>query len=341
MHEEKIGTIKHSMVLSNIVTSMMRAQSVFVAIRLGIADLLRDGQKSITELAQVTGTHGPSLYRLLRALASINIFTEVEKGFFANTLLSTALQSDNSSSLSAEARMWADEYQWKTWGELAYSIKTGEPAFNHLYGIDIWEFFEKVNPQSGQLFNEAMSSFSGSVNDAIAAAYDFSPFHTFADIGGGTGSLLTTLLIAFPKLRGILFERFALIERAKERIVEEVVARCTFIAGDFFQGIPINVDACILKQVLHDWSNEQCVRILRNCRIALAVGGKVLVIERIIQPENLTSFTAFLDLHMLVTFSGCERTVDEFRLLYEASGFNLTRIIPISLLFSIIEGVAV
>jgi hypothetical protein len=327
-------------VILNLLSGMMTARAVQVAANLGIADLLQDGPQSVTALAEATGTHAPSLYRLLRALASLGLFSEVDAGIFAQTTLSTFLASDVHGSMRDMARMWGDSWRWRAWGDLAYSIQTGRPAFDHLHGKNLWEYFAEDDPAAGRLFSMAMTSFSEGVTGPVVTAYDYSAFNTVVDIGGAHGGLIRAILRLNPAVRGILFDLPPVIEGARDRIAEDgLTDRCALVAGDFFAEVPAGADAYMMKFILHDWDDDHCVQILRNCRRAIVPTGLVLVVDQVLAPGNAPSFGKILDLEMLTILTGRERTEAEFAALFQAGGFRLTRVVPTASPLSIIEGV--
>lgn len=327
-----------SVVLLNMLSGMMTARALQVAAKFGIADHLKDSPKSVTDLAAVTGTDAPSLYRLLRALASQGIFSEVGEMVFAQSPLSHYLRSDVPGSMRDMARMWGDDWHWAACGEMAYSVKNGQPAFDHLYGKNLWQYFGEDNSTASHLFSTAMTSFSESVNQPIVEAYDFSTFHELVDVGGGHGSLLRAILEVNSDLRGILFDLPPVVQSAQAAFRGADLGKRTMLAGgDFFQEIPPDADAYMLKFILHDWSDSKSFEILQNCRYAMRPDSRLLIVEQIIPAGNEPFFGKILDLEMLVVLTGKERTASEFKDLLDASGFKLTRIIPTHSPFSIIE----
>lgn len=314
------------------------SRAIYIAAKLGIADHLRDGPRTIDELAAATGTHAPSLYRVMRALASVGVFTEAGKVGFTLTPVAETLRTDAPGSLRAFATVELGEEHYPAWGELLHSVKTGEIAFDRAFGMPVWEFFEQ-NPENAKTFNDAMTGMTLAVNDAVLSCYDFSSISKIVDIGGGHGSLIASILKANPQMRGVLFDAPPVIEGARRRIREEGIAeRCEAIAGNFFESVPGGGDAYIHKWIIHDWDDEQSVTILKNCRRAMAENGRLLLVEAVVPHGSEPHFSKFIDLNMLVMTGGRERTEDEYRTLFEASGFRLTRIIPTESPMSIIEG---
>lgn len=331
-------------VLLDLLCGMMRTQAIHHAARLGIAELVKDGPKSIFELAEATGTHAPSLSRLLRALASIDIFTEVAPECFAQTSLSSFLLPDVPGSMYPIALLHGDDWQWHVWEGFASSLQTGQPAFRNLFGTDMWQYFAGENPAAGQRFQDAMTGLSEQVNKAIATAtYDFASVDTIVDVGGGEGTLLETLLTVHPTIRqGILFDHPSVIAKAQARLATSAFAdRYAFESGDFFKDVLPAADVYLMKQIIKDWNDEQCIQILSNCRRSMKPGGRVLVVEIVLLPGKGTSQEKFIDLQLMALLPGQERYGAQFRRLFEAAEFRLTNIIPTASPYSILEGVAV
>jgi O-methyltransferase domain/Dimerisation domain len=325
------------------------ASSIQVAAYYGIADLLQDGPKSIAELAAATQTDSDSLYRLLRALTSVGLFEEentnaaLEEHRFSQTPLSQYLCQGVLGSMYALVRQFASEWEHRSWGELAYSIRTGQPAFDHIFGKSCWQYLIEDRPDEGAIFHQSMSAFSKTINEALVQAYNFSGIQTLMDVGGGQGTFLLALLHAHPALQGILFDHPQGVEGASELIAQaSLEERYHVMAGDFFESLPaVAVDACILKQVLHDWDDPHCLTILGNCRQALEPGKKLLIAELVLPNSHAPTFDAFIDLEMLLNTYGRERTEQQYRTLLEQSGFTLRRVVPTASSHSIIEGVAI
>lgn len=323
---------------------MMRTQAIHHATRLRIAELVEDGPKSIAALAEATQTHAPSLVRLLRALASIGFFAEVETECFAQTPLSALLQRDVPGSMYHVALLHGDQWQWHVWEGFSYTLQTGQPTFSQLFGVEMFQYFTQHSPESAKVFNEAMTGFSEQVNMPIATAnYDFSSLETLVDIGGGMGSQLMTLLKVHPSIRkGILFDRPPVIAQAQEAIAASGLGeRCELVGGNFFEKIPAGADAYFMKQIIKDWNDAQCIQLLSNCRKAMNRGGRVLVAEVVLLPGRETSIQKFIDLQLMILSPGQERTEAQYRQLFEAAGFALTRIVPTASPYSILEGIPV
>ncbi len=317
------------------------SRCTYVVAKLGIADLLKDEPKTAAELAAATDTDEPSLFRCLRALASVGVLSHNADNRFATTPLLATLRSDVPGSLRAFAMTELGEEHYPAWGELLHSVRTGEIAFNRAFGVDVWEFFAK-NPDNAKIFNDAMSGVTAQANEAILSKYEFADINTLIDVGGGHGSLITSILQRHPGMQGILFDAPQVIDGAKAPVDASGVGdRCQLVGGNFFESVPSGGDAIILKWIIHDWNDEQCVTILRNCHRALPENGQLILVEAVVPAGNEPHFSKFIDLNMLVMTGGRERTEEEFRALYEASGFRLTRVVATESPFSVIEGVRV
>jgi hypothetical protein len=316
------------------------SQIIHAAARLGIADHLKDGARHFEELAKDVNANPTALYRLLRALAGVGIFTETEAGYFKLTPLAQYLRSDIEGSLRDIAILMGDPEHYNSWGNILHSIRTGECAFDNLFGMNIFEYLEQ-NPEAASVFNRAMTSFSTAEGMAVVAAYDFSSINTLMDVAGGEGHLLTTILQANPGMKGILFDLPKVIEPARALIAATPVAdRCQLVGGSFFDPLPTGVDACILKHIIHDWDDERAIAILKQCHQALTDNGKVLLVEQVIPPGNEPFVGKLMDINMMaVAPGGKERTGAEYGKLLAAAGFRLTQIVPTQNPVSIVEAV--
>ncbi len=312
------------------------SRAIYVAAKLGIPDLLKQSPQSSSDLAKATGTHAPSLYRLLRALDSIGVFAEDNQGRFTLTPLGATLLTDVPGSLRFFVIEELGENHYPAWEKVLYSVQTGAIAFDHVYGESKWQYMTQ-HPEEAMIFDQAMASFSWVVSAAVAGAYDFSSSRTVVDLGGGDGSLLAGILRAHGHLRGVVADVPHVIERARQRLEAEGLShRCGTAGVDFFKAVPPS-DTYLLKWILHDWTDEQSVTILKNCRNAMTADGRVLIIEAVLQAGDATSFGKFVDLNMLVMTGGRERTETEYRTLLEAAGLKLTKVISTQTEMSIIE----
>ena len=322
--------------LMNFIVGKWISKPIYVAAELGIADMLAEGPKTIQELAQESHSHAPSLYRMMRALASVGIFSEVEEKRFELTPMADLLKSEAMRSI---ALMFNADWSDKAWGCFMDSIKTGCTAFEKAHGASVSDWLEE-NPYAAEVFNEANAVRSASSSRAIVDTYDFSGINTLTDVGGGLGVLMAELLTANSSMNGIIADIPSVVcktsEMIKSRGIEE---RCKAVECNFFENIPSGSDAYLMSNILHDWSDEQCHIILNNCCRAMKSKSKLLIVEMVIPPGNQPSIAKLLDLEMLVTTGGCERTEDEFKKLLKSSGFQFARNIPTKAGVCIIENI--
>lgn len=313
-------------------------RSICVAAKLGIADLLAERSQTAAELAAKAEVNAPSLYRLLRTLASIGIFAETPDRKFELTPIAALLRSDVPNSMRDFVTLMGEDWIWQAWGELIYSIQTGGVAHEKVQGMSSFEFYEK-NKEAGKVFNRAMTNFTLAVIPALVEAYDFSGIGKLVDIAGGHGLLLSGILNANPQTRGILFDLPFVIEGAPELLEREGVRnRVELVSGDFFQSVPAGADAYLMKHIIHDWDDQSSIKILRNIHSAMNKDGRVLIVEMVVPEGNEQHPSKALDILMLVIEGGKERTKDEYRKLLELSGFSLARVIPTKSPYSVIEG---
>jgi hypothetical protein len=311
------------------------SQALHVAAKLRIADLLRERPRSAEELARATGAHVSSLHRLLRALASLGVFTE-DRGCFRLTPMAEPLQTGVRGSVHAAVTWYGEPWNWLPWGNLLHSVQTGGTAFEQVYGIGYYDYLGRDRAAAG-VFNEAMASSTAA--GAVADAYDFTGIGRLVDVGGGHGQLLAAVLLANPAMRGILLDLPHVVDGAKRTLEAAGVAdRCEVVGGDFLTAVPSGGEAYVLKSVLVDWDDERAVRILSNCRRVLGPRGTLLVVGQLLPDGNEPSSSKFVDLFMLVLTGGRVRTQAECGALLAAAGFELTRIIPTASKFSLIEG---
>ncbi|GAB4199864.1 MAG: methyltransferase [Roseiflexaceae bacterium] len=325
--------------LWQLIMGCFSSQTIHVAAKLRIPDLLKDGPRSALELADATGTNPQALYRVLRALAGIGVFAEDDDGRFGLTPLAELLRTDVPGSMHAAGLLIGSILQWPALGDMLYSVQTGRPSFDHLFGVTQWQYM-KEHPEEYELFHYAMSSFSAAEIKAILAAYDFGAANTVVDIAGGQGRLLAAVLQAHPHLRGTLFELSEIAEQAKATFAAAGVAeRCTLLSGNMFSYIPAKGDLYMMKTVIHDWNDQEVEQLLRVCYAAMPTGTKLLVITRVVAPGNVPDSSKFMDLNMMITMGGSERTAAEIERLLTVAGLSLQRIIPTRSPLSIVESV--
>lgn len=315
--------------MRNMLMAFGVSRALQVAAELGLADALANGPKTCAVLAREVGARADMLNRLLRALASFEVFEQLPDGRVANTPRSECLRSEGPGSLRALARMHGDVPLWQAWGALEHSVRSGKPGFAHAHGLPMFEYLA-THPESARRFDEAMVNASHLVNKALVDGYEWGRFATLVDVAGGAGSTLSAILRANPGLHGVLFDLPHVIERARAHLAQEGVAsRCRIESGSFFDAVPAGADAYFMKHIIHDWGDEDCLRILRNCRTAMPDHATLLVCERIVPPGNEPSLAKTMDLVMMVlTDGGLERTEQEFRDLFARAGLRLARVVP-------------
>jgi SAM-dependent methyltransferase len=313
-------------------------QSIAVAAELGIADELAHGPRTAAELAAAVDADPGSLKRLLRALAMIGVFAEEPGDRFGLTPVGAFLREDTPGSLRALARMRGSDWQWRAWRELVHSVRTGETALDHVYGKPLFEYLDE-HPADGETFNRAMISHASQMHTAVVHAYEFPEHGTVVDVGAGHGTLVAAILETNPALRAVAFDTPAVIEGARKRHAGGGLAeRCDFVGGDFFESVPRGGDVYTLSHIVHDWDDARALRILCNCREAMAGDAVLAVCEMVIPPGPAPHFSKLLDLEMLVNTGGRERTLEEYERLYSGAGFELTRVIPTHGPVGVIEG---
>jgi O-methyltransferase domain/Dimerisation domain len=329
--------------LYRMITGFYVSRAIHVVAQLGIADFLGDGPLDANELARRSKTHVPSLRRVLGLLVSVGVFTEDNGGRFALTPIGNHLRAGVPGSMRSVALLFGGITQ-RAWGDLLYSVETGEPAFRRVFGQDSFAYLAE-HPEEAANFDAAMGAFTAQIATAVAAAYDFSGLRRVIDVGGGNGALLVGILRAYPSLKGALFDLPPVVERARPCLQgEDLAGRCEAVAGDMFAEVPGGADAYLLKHVIHDWDDDRAVTILQNCRKVMSAAAKLLIIEGVYPPcvdqSEASRGAAANDVNMLVCTGGRQRSEAEFRSIYTEAGIVLSRIIPTDLAFaSIIEGV--
>ncbi len=322
--------------LNRLIAGFWTTQAIYVAVRLRIPDLLVSGPRTAEDLSVETGAHAPSLYRLLRALSSSDVFCEDVEHRFSLTPLSECLRRDIPGSLASLAWMRGD-WQYRAWGELLHNVQTGETAFNSVFGESLFEFLRRT-PENAAIFDQGMVGVHGRETDAMLAAFDFSDIRVLADIGGGNGSVLAAVLAKNPSLKGILFDRADVVVRAKANLQQAGVAdRVQFIAGDFFQSVPGGADAYFLRHIIHDWDDQQATTILKHCRAVMPADGRLLLAEFVLPNGPEPFYGKWFDLAMMVVTGGQERTESEYRRLLDACGFTWQRVVATASELSVIE----
>jgi hypothetical protein len=327
--------------LIQMATGCWLSRLVWMAANLGIADHLANGAKSAAEIAGSTRTNPRALYRFLRTLASFGILTHGGDQKFALTPLGEALKSDAPGSARATILVMAGQWQWKAWEEFQYSLETGQTAMEKVFGMPLFGYLAQ-HPELAAQFSEAMVGIHGAEPPAVAEAYDFSTFGAIVDVGGATGNMLGHILARHPAPRGVLFDRPHVVIHAPALLRDRgVESRVRIEHGDFFESVPGGGDAYILSHIIHDWSEEQCLAILRNCRKVMKPNARLLIVEFVLPEGNAPHVGKLLDMIMLAIPGGEERTAAEYDALLARAGLKMTRIIPTASDASILEAVAV
>lgn len=307
-------------------TAHWRSCCIYVAAKLNIADLLIEAPGTAAHIANVTNCDAGAIYRLMRALTSIGVFRENESHEFEPTPLGETLASHNSNSMKAWVLTMLGE-RFEVWEQLLYSIKTGKPGFARVHGMPVWEYYNKF-PEQGSNFVQAMEQHTRPVTENVLLAYDFAHFPVIADIGGGNGTLLFSILDSAPGSSGILFDQETVTGKVQSKLDRShLAARCTIINGDFFKDIPGGADAYIMKNILHDWDDENALNILRTCRKTMKKGSTLLLLEAVIPESDEEHPGKFMDINMLLNQGGRERTQKEFVQLASAAGLQYSKTI--------------
>jgi hypothetical protein len=329
------------MAILDMISGSWMSQAIYVAAKLGIAEILSQGPKTSEQVASSVEAHADSLHRLLRALAALDLCSELDDGVFALTPLGSHLRAGVAGSVRSYALHWGG-WVWPVRAGLFHSVKTGKTARSLVTRKDAFESLAQ-NSEAGRVFNEAMIEISCLVAAGVVRSYDFSGIGRLVDVGGGHGELLGAILRARPTMRGVLFDQPHVLEGARKHLEGAGVAdRCEVVPGSFFDSVPGGADGYLLKSILHDWNDDRARAILLNCRRAMVGQGKLVVVERVLpkrmQPIIEHRFMAASDLGMMVTLAGRERTETDFRTLFDSAGFVVTRIASAALYFSVIEG---
>jgi len=327
MTSYSVQNIPPLMALDNLITGCWKAQLVFVAAKLELTDLLKNGPLSADELTKMTQCHGPSLERVLRGLVSIEILSYSGDGRYQLTPIGACLQNGAPGDMRIAAIETGEEWHWRAWGALLYTVRTGETAFHQAFGKNFYTYLDE-QPEASDIFSEFMASFLRKMCTPLVTVYDFAPYKTVVDVGGGLGVFSAALLRAYPHLHCVIFDRPQVIEETRRRLVsEELSDRCTFIGGNFLEAVPKGYDLYLLSMVLDDWQDEQATTILENCRTAMCTDSRLLMAQHLLSPEDSTLFGTILDLYMMVLAGGQERTEIQYRQLLKVAGLKVTRII--------------
>ncbi len=307
--------------------------------RLGVADHMNATPMTVEEIAAKTGAHAPSLYRVMRMLASMGVFKEEQGKRFALTPAGELLKSDAPGTMRYFAMMFGDEWTTRAYEHFTDCLRTGRDGVSKAYGKPVFDLLAE-RPEQSNTFQAAMTSSSTMAGKAVTDAYDFSGIKRLADVGGGHGALLASILQRHPQMQGVLFDRAEIVAGVSNDQFAGCEGRITIEGGSFFERVPDGCDAYIMKHIIHDWSDEHCLTILKLMREKLPAGGRVLVCEMVVTDEPGPTPAKMLDIEMLVmTVGGKERTKDEFAELFALSGLRLSRIVPTERPICVIEAV--
>jgi O-methyltransferase domain/Dimerisation domain len=312
--------------LRRLINGYQVTQALHVFASLGVADRLAAGPRTSEELAASAGASEEPLYRLLRAVATVGVVEELPGKRFRLTELGEGLRTDVPGSLAGWASLVGRRYHWLAWSRLVEGVTTGGHPFRLEHGTDTWSY-RRDHPEETVIFNAAMNSASSLIADSVAGGYDFTPFRMVVDVGGGGGVLIAAILLRHRHLRGVLYDLPHVVADSARYIEQAGLAgRCGVLGGSFFEQVPVGGDAYLLKSVLHDWHDEDAIRILATCRRAMRLDAKLLVVERVLGIPNEDWDTKFGDLNMMVGAGGLERTAEDWRTLLRAGGFEMAGI---------------
>ncbi|MBP3082784.1 methyltransferase [Mycolicibacterium fortuitum] len=317
------------------------AQGITVAAQLGVADALVAGPLHPEELARRVEADPDALDRLMRALVSEGVFRRTRDGRYALNALGDTLRKDAPVSIAGMAKFVGSPQHREHWSHLADAVRTGEAVIPKLRGKGAFDYMGS-EPELGAIFNDAMTSVSELAIAPVVAAYDFTRFGTIADVGGGHGRLLAAVLTAAPTARGLLYDLPQVVEGAPAILDKyDVAERVQVVSGSFFDSVPAGADAYLLKNIIHDWPDEEALVILRNIRAAAVPGNTLLLVEGVIPDHDREFLGKWTDMEMLIGIAARERNEEQYRKLYQQAGFRLTRVVETASPFSVVEGVAV
>lgn len=323
-----------------LITGMWAAQAAATCASLGIPDVLAHGPKSAEEVAKALSLHAGATYRLLRGVASVGVLRKTEDGRFALTPVGNLLRKDVPGSMRSLLIAEMAPGHWLPWAELAHSVRTGEPAAPKTLGMDAWAYY-RAHPEEERHFSQGMTGISAMAIEAVLASYSFTGAKRIVDVGGAHGGFLTAVLKRETGAKGVLFDQPQVVESAGPTLEATGVApRVERVGGDFFKDVPAGGDMYLLKHILHDWNDAECVAILERVRAAMAPGAKVVVVEMLIAEDGPPSPAPLMDLNMLVMLTGRERTAEEFGALFAKAGLRLSGVTPTHSPMAVIEAVA-
>lgn len=325
--------------MAELLTGHWIAQMLFAVAKLGVPDVLGAKALAPEAIAAKANVDAAFLRRVLRALASVGVFREDARGRFRLTPLGQTLRSDRPGSVRDFALMIVADYNYASWGELSDALRQGKTAFDLKFGQPIFAYLRE-HPDDDRQFSASMASISATENDAVASAYPFGKHAKLVDVGGAHGHLLATILRRHKKLRGVLYDQPQVVASVGSSgfvTAPGVRERCEIEGGSFFDAVPAGADSYLMKYIIHDWDDAKCARILGHCRDAMAPGGRVLVVDRVIGPGNGPDWSKWLDINMMVGPGGQERTRGEFAALFASAGLRLVKVHPTHSPLSILE----
>ena len=323
--------------LIRLFSGMWAMQTIACAARLEIPDRVAAGKRTARDIAASAGTNPDATSRLLRALANLGVLEARGNGEFHLTAVGERLRKGAPGTFRDAFIAETDELHWRSWSRLEDAVRTGAPRPQAIFGTPAFDYYGK-HPADGEQFGRAMENLSRLAAAAVLEVYDFSGARTILDVGGGNGSLVLSILERHPSIRGMVLDLPYIEAHANERIAASPASsRCRFASGDFFASVPQGADVHLLKFILHDWTDDECVRLLRRCREAIAPEGRVAIVETIVPEDNRPALVHLMDLNMLVMTGGRERTASEYGKLLADSGFRMTGVIPTASPFSIVE----
>jgi len=323
--------------LMQLSTGYIASTCLYLAVKLRIPDRLASSARTSADLASELSVNEDALYRVLRTLTSLGVFEEQAPRTFRNNLASSMVRSETAGSMYEMALWMSDPFHFRVYADAMDSLQTVKPAVEKTVGMPVFEYFSK-HPEESEVFNNAMTMFSGMVIPAVLEVYDFSGIGTLVDVAGGHGRVLTSVLEKYSAIHGVLFDLEHVLAGARPLIESRGLAdRCRTVAGDFFKAVPQGGDAYIMKHIIHDWDDERATTILKNIRAAMNRGGRLILVESVVTAGSQPDFAKLIDLEMLLLPGGRERTEQEFRDLLTDAGFTLTRIVPTKSPLSVIE----
>jgi O-methyltransferase domain/Dimerisation domain len=327
--------------LIQMATAHWISRFLYIAAKMNLADHLAERAKTIEELAQSTGAAAPSLYRMMRTLAGLGLFTEDSEHRFALTRLGEPLKTGSPSSVRSSVLTLAGEFVRKPLDHLLYSVQTGKTGFEKAFGVPFFDWLAS-HPAEASMFSETMVALHGTEPPAVASAYDFSEFGMIVDVGGATGNMLSAILSRYSKPRGILFDLPHVVADAPGLIsTRGLTDRIKIENGNFFENVPSSGDVYLLSHIIHDWSEAQCLTILGNCRRAMRPDSRLLIIEMVLPTGDTPHLGKILDIIMLALPGGQERTEAEYRALLDKAGFLLKQVVSTESAASVVEAIPV